>query len=615
MAYDQLAEAVENLQETNQELLNSVLDKFTEFKVKTLAKLRTYYGNADQVRVTDPVRGGTFYLDAADKTSPDNEGTVIVDQLARRWKRIYNGAANPLWFGAVIGADIGLAIQRAHDAGITDLAIPSGQFKWTTAVLITKYMRIYGAGYTEAPNAASGTWFELNQENFTPLTFMGSEARGSAFGRCAFWESNHPAQTAGWKPANNSYIIKVVDCLGSITFDDVYMPRANKGISCFNSGRMHFKKLRGQFYTNAIAIDKCLDVPVIDCLHAWTFYTSSDVVLQYQQENLDVILLDRCDGGFLGNLFCFAARSLIRFSGSTDGIPSKISVNNLTSDFTKHTLWFDSTSTGASVLVANMTTQGETWPSVGNGMPNGSIALLEGNNCEVQVANLHSQRYWDTAIKIKGTGNRIDLFSSWFEFCNQANNQSPIVDQADNSNVVFFGAPPRLNDNNNAQLYKTGMTSQQGMNTNRTGDATDEPRGYWGKGAAGVSVVSPNPNADFIVESKGTGSTKLMANGKIIARFDDGENNGDTVLLFRAGPGNGRVIAESSRANADIILVPKGTGVFGSEKPVRFPGYNFASLPSAVTYAGCTVRVSDKNHRLATSDGAVWRYGDGTVAS
>lgn len=43
---------------------------------------------------------GWFVLDALDTTSPDNDGTVLVDLSGRRWKRIFNGSLSPLWFGA-----------------------------------------------------------------------------------------------------------------------------------------------------------------------------------------------------------------------------------------------------------------------------------------------------------------------------------------------------------------------------------------------------------------------------------------------------------------------------------------------------------------------------------
>lgn len=46
--------------------------------------------------------------------------------------------------------------------------------------------------------------------------------------------------------------------------------------------------------------------------------------------------------------------------------------------------------------------------------------------------------------------------------------------------------------------------------------------------------------------------------------------------------------------------------------PVEFKGYTTALLPAASSSTGSTVRVTDKAHRLATSDGTNWRFTDGS---
>lgn len=50
--------------------------------------------------------------------------------------------------------------------------------------------------------------------------------------------------------------------------------------------------------------------------------------------------------------------------------------------------------------------------------------------------------------------------------------------------------------------------------------------------------------------------------------------------------------------------------------PVSLPAYAYASLPAAASFSGCLVRVSDRNHSIAVSDGSAWYWVDGTpVAS
>lgn len=62
--------------------------------------LRAYTGRATGVRITQAGLAGFFQRDTADTTSADNGGTVIVDGSGRRWKRLFTGPINVLWFGA-----------------------------------------------------------------------------------------------------------------------------------------------------------------------------------------------------------------------------------------------------------------------------------------------------------------------------------------------------------------------------------------------------------------------------------------------------------------------------------------------------------------------------------
>jgi hypothetical protein len=80
------------------ENLDDILEKGKP--LSNYAQLRSYEGNATQVRITDPGIAGFFYYDPLDTTSVDNGGTVIVSG-SKRWKRVFDGAVNVKWFGAV----------------------------------------------------------------------------------------------------------------------------------------------------------------------------------------------------------------------------------------------------------------------------------------------------------------------------------------------------------------------------------------------------------------------------------------------------------------------------------------------------------------------------------
>ena len=66
--------------------------------------VRGYTGDGDKIicagreTITDGC-SGVFFLDHSDSTSADNDGTVLVDSLGRRWKRQFDGTAQRRWFG------------------------------------------------------------------------------------------------------------------------------------------------------------------------------------------------------------------------------------------------------------------------------------------------------------------------------------------------------------------------------------------------------------------------------------------------------------------------------------------------------------------------------------
>jgi len=522
-------------------------------------------------------------------------------------------------FGAVPGLDIGPAIQRAHDAGATVIEVNAGQFPWLTAVTCTNPIQIIGAGYAESPNPSTGTWFENRQTGFTPLTFSGTNARGSAVRRCAFWESNHPSSVVGWTPAANDYLIKVLNTLGGVEIDDVYMVRVNKGIYSFNSGHFHIKKLRGQIYTNPIQIDSCYDIPAIDYMHIWTFYTSDNNIMAYQQANLDVIWSLRCDGLLLGNIFAFGTRSVIRCDSSAYGVTTKLYANSLCVDFSKYGIWIPSGANNTTVQVANLTTEGEAWPSTGVGIPGGAAVQIDANNCEVQIGSIHTQRYYNSPIVLNGQANRIDFGTVWFELSNQANNGSPLFNLANSAggtNQVNVAGYIRSDNSNSAPTVNSSTNANLGVSAlaNKGAGASDEPRLFWGGGNSTLQTISPNTNSDLYLRAWGpAGSTRLQANNSTILRVDS-PNPGDSNLLVRSNTGSVSVVMESGSTSAGISFAAKGTGNILMNSPLSVPGYSFSALPSASTYPNCLVRVGDRSNRLVISDSTNWRFMDGTVA-
>lgn len=101
---------------------------------KNVAQLRLITGRADGQQVEllghtiAGIGGGTFYYDASDTTSADNNGTVIVTSGGERWKRKLDGFVSVEMFGAI--AD---GITDSSDAVKSAVAFVTSQ--WTTPTI------------------------------------------------------------------------------------------------------------------------------------------------------------------------------------------------------------------------------------------------------------------------------------------------------------------------------------------------------------------------------------------------------------------------------------------------------------------------------------------------
>jgi hypothetical protein len=122
--------------------------------MQSYTALRAYTGRATGVRITSAGVAGFFARSATDVTSADNGGTIIVDGSGRRWLRLYTGAVNVKWFGAVGDGvtDDTTALQAALDSNLICL-VPPGKYR-TTSDLIVDPVRNRGCGFVADVSAS-----------------------------------------------------------------------------------------------------------------------------------------------------------------------------------------------------------------------------------------------------------------------------------------------------------------------------------------------------------------------------------------------------------------------------------------------------------------------------
>lgn len=127
-------------------LVNSV------YYVPDYATLRSYKGKVNTVQITGYTTyatpsgiAGTFIRDDTDGSTADNGGTVIVDGLNRRWKRVFTDSVSVTWFGAVANLDCSaavaatLAFVKASNGAIRKIIFPAiaGGYQFANQVLFS----------------------------------------------------------------------------------------------------------------------------------------------------------------------------------------------------------------------------------------------------------------------------------------------------------------------------------------------------------------------------------------------------------------------------------------------------------------------------------------------
>ncbi|MBP1991718.1 glycosyl hydrolase family 28-related protein [Paenibacillus eucommiae] len=117
-------------------------------QMTTIAELRAMTIGADvdhMYFVKDKYQEGPFVYDPLDTASLDNTGTILVSASGYRFKRVYSGAVNVHWFGA-IGDGI-TAANQAFQLAINNadwVYVPNGNYVFVNSVELTNDKNIFG---------------------------------------------------------------------------------------------------------------------------------------------------------------------------------------------------------------------------------------------------------------------------------------------------------------------------------------------------------------------------------------------------------------------------------------------------------------------------------------
>ncbi len=475
-------------------------------------------------------------------------------------------------------ADDAPAIQAAVDdlkaRGGGTLLFGARTYRIASPVVVDgATIRFQGAGFTEGPSPAQGTWLVVDTAGFTPITFSGLLARGSAVRDIAVYQVHTAALNASWAPNPYDWVVRVEDCFGGVDFDNLFLCGVTRGIHCRNSGRLDIRRLRGQAFACGVEIDECYDVPRIHNVHLWPYWNGGNDVVRWQQANGDAMVFRRSDGVFIDQFFALGYRSVFRFGSSAAGVTTKFYIGQAYTDFAKHSVLVEGNNVTGQI--AGLTTQGEFFGSGGAPLPGSSGVLVTGSGARLQIGSLRVDTVEDNPVRLEGSNNRLDLFSLRCVRFNTRANNAAAIHLADSgaaaANAVHLGSPallegppapgPLVNGGTNGILSKqapAGRAARPGLAVGGADAGLFAP--------SATSLAAAVGGVEVLRATAAGGVTLGGAPGGHALEVATPASAANRVLVNGAAAGAPvSVQAQGVDANIGLALTPRGAGALSAQ--------------------------------------------------
>lgn len=363
-------------------------------------------------------------------------------------------------FGAVGDGvtDDTTAIQAAIDyvqatsSGQIELHFDAKVYRIVGTLNITGMVRLVGQGAFDIDNArpitlpGKGTWLIHASTTGPLIQVTGNLNKGAGLFDIAIFEEGHTTPGPGWVPAVRDWVIRVENTQGTLFLNRVHFHGVYRGVLTDFAVRIQYENLTGQFFYRGFSFDRVYDIGKFDGLHAWTYWSEADSVLQWQQANCVEITLYRVDGLWMDRIFTFGVAVSLFLTTGTYGAPKVIEVGSIYSDFCGRAVVVDSTDP-AHIQIANIFHLGQAWPPVvpANALPGAALLdVVSGSNHLVQIGNAYDTLAETHAVRVNGTFNTVWVSSGIFAHYSRGSAGQGAATVAA-TNTLRFGSVPLLN--------------------------------------------------------------------------------------------------------------------------------------------------------------------------
>jgi len=145
--------------------------------------LRTYFGEGTTVLLSCEGIAGIFQLDITDVVNEDNGGTVIVDVLSRRWKRLVTGDLDVRWWNAIGDGTDESKAAAAMIRSLNQLAVPTGFTLTCKNIKLNHDTKVVVKGTLKLPNECFDNDKILVADNVSGLDIYINNIDGNASGQ------------------------------------------------------------------------------------------------------------------------------------------------------------------------------------------------------------------------------------------------------------------------------------------------------------------------------------------------------------------------------------------------------------------------------------------------